>query len=74
MRYCIGWGAALRPIGENFGSACDQIDRADVMLAELHEQARHGPGPPEQAWPETDGPPIIALVSAYGSTCIAEYG
>jgi hypothetical protein len=61
MDYCTGRGAALGPVGQDFGAACDQIDRADLMLADLHERARHGPAQPEQAWPETDGPRIIAL-------------
>ena len=31
------------------------------MLADLHQRARQGLARPEQAWPETDGPQIIAL-------------
>ena len=32
------------------------------MLADLHQRAMARPQPlPEQAWPETDGPQIIAL-------------
>jgi hypothetical protein len=61
MDYCTSRGAALGPVGQDFGAACDQIDRADLMLADLHERARHGPAQPVQAWPETDGPRIIAL-------------
>ncbi len=62
MDYCTSRGAALGPVGQDFGAACDQIDRADLMLADLHERASHGGlEPAEQAWPETDGPRIIAL-------------
>ncbi len=62
MDYCTSRGAALGPVGQDFGAACDQIDRADLMLADLHERASHGGlRPAEQAWPETDGPRIIAL-------------
>jgi hypothetical protein len=31
------------------------------MLADLHQRARHDRAQPAQAWPETDGPQIIAL-------------
>src|ERR1039457_481015 len=61
LEYCIDRGTDLAPISQNFGSACDQVDQADVMLARLHDRAREGLALPEQAWPETDGPRIIAL-------------
>ncbi len=60
MDYCVARGAALGPVGQNFGPACDQIDRADLMLLGLHDRARQGLVP-EQAWPDTEGPRIIAL-------------
>jgi excisionase family DNA binding protein len=43
MDYCTSRGAALGPVGQDFGAACDQIDRADLMLADLHERAAYSP-------------------------------
>jgi hypothetical protein len=41
MQYCIARGADLGLVGENFGAACDQIDRADKLLVGAHARARH---------------------------------
>ncbi len=59
-RYAASRGERLGPIGENFGAACHQIDRADLMLADLRQRAWEGIAPPEPGWPETDGPQTIA--------------
>jgi hypothetical protein len=61
MQYCVSRGTQLGPVGTNFGAACDQIDRADVMLAGMRDRARQGISPPEPAWPDTDGPQPLAL-------------
>ena len=58
LEYCVARGADLGPVGENFGAACDQIDRADKLLTGA--RARHRAGT-EASWPETDGPRITAL-------------
>ena len=63
MEYCIGRASDMGPVGENFGRACDQIDRADVMLQGLRERARQGVVVPRQAGPGSTGPEVIALAS-----------
>src|SRR5436305_616772 len=54
---CTARGTGLGPSGANCGAHCDQIDRADTLLA----SARHSGRAPEPAWPETDGPRTPAL-------------
>jgi hypothetical protein len=61
LQYCASRGDQLGPIDKDFGRTCDQIDRADVMLAGLRERARQGLGPPGQVWPEIDGPRTTAM-------------
>ena len=61
MEYCIARGADLGPVGMDFGKTCDEIDRADVVLAQLRERVRQRHGLLEPTWPDTDGPQVIAL-------------
>src|SRR5205823_12629363 len=61
MQYCIARGTDLGPVGENFGAACDQIDRADTLLTGANARARHNSRAPEPTWPETSGPRTKAL-------------
>ena len=42
MQYCTARGTDLGPVADNFGAACHQMDRADLMLADLRDRNRHG--------------------------------
>jgi hypothetical protein len=61
MEYATSRSAAPGPVGQDFGATCHQIDRADLMLADLRTRLKQNPQHPEQTWPDTDGPRIIAL-------------
>lgn len=61
LQYCISRGYDHGPIGRDFGGICDQIDRADVMLAGLRDRLREGTATPDQAALATDGPQVIAV-------------
>jgi hypothetical protein len=63
LEYCRARGTDVGWVGRNFGAACDQIDRADLMLAEMHERALQGRSDPTPS-PEPDGSQIIALAQA----------
>lgn len=63
MQYCLARGAELGAISEDFGAACDQIDRSDVMLASLRTRSRQGQAQPEPSWPETNGSQAVALAN-----------
>jgi hypothetical protein len=61
MEYCTSRGDDLGPVCENFGSACDQLDRADAMLIGVRERATSGCAVPKQSSPETDDSRAIVL-------------
>ena len=63
LEYCRARGKDVGWVGRNFGAACDQIDRADLMLAEMQERALQGRSDPA-ASPEADGRQVIALAQA----------
>ncbi len=63
LEYCRARGKDAGWVGRNFGAACDQIDRADLMLAEMQERALQSGSDPA-ASPEGAGPQIIALAQA----------
>ncbi|HLK01882.1 MAG TPA: hypothetical protein VKU39_18525, partial [Streptosporangiaceae bacterium] len=58
MEYSLSRSDDMGPVGENFGRACDRIDRADVMLQGLRDRVRQRRQPHPQAVP---GPRIVAL-------------
>ena len=64
MEYCVARGAELGPIGDHFGAACDQIDRSDIMLADLRQRASNSRTHRRRdASPETGVPSAITLAS-----------
>ena len=60
LQYSVSRGDDRAPI-RDFGSICDQIDRADAMLAGLRDRVRQGTAAPEQARPDADGPQVLAV-------------
>ncbi len=65
LQYTVARGRHLGRIGDNFGAACDQIDRADALLEDLHERVAQDRLHPEQTggdWQERISlkPPVMA--------------
>jgi hypothetical protein len=61
LNYAASRSTDLAPMGENFAAVCDQMDRADAALARYYDRVRAGEVHPPQAWPEVDGPSILAM-------------
>jgi hypothetical protein len=62
LRYCAARGADLSPVGGNFGAACHQLDRSDLMLADARDRTPHGTTPdPGPARADAAGLPVTAL-------------
>ena len=61
LNYAASRSTALPPIGENFAALADQIDRADATLARYYDRVRAGQVHPPPAWPDKNGPSILAL-------------
>ena len=61
MQYCTARGTDLGPIGTDFAGLCDQVDRADELLAELHARSRRGRAHPEPPSVAASDPQFIAM-------------
>jgi hypothetical protein len=61
LRYTIA-RTDLGPVGDNFGAACHQLDRSDLMLAGTRDRTWHSASRrSRQAQQDTDRPGITAL-------------
>jgi hypothetical protein len=69
MEYCISRDADMGPVGENFGRACDQIDRTEAMMKRLQDQARQSTRDPAHAVRGAGRAPVTALAGRDPETC-----
>lgn len=61
LQYAQARGTGLGPVSPDFAALCDQVDRADVMLAELHACVTQGGRLPEPARPDPGAQPVTAI-------------
>jgi hypothetical protein len=61
LQYTAARGTDLGPIGTDFAGLCDQVDRADELLAELHARSRRGRAHPEPPSVAASDPQFIAM-------------
>lgn len=61
LQYAVARGKDTGRIGDNFGSVCDQIDRADAMLDDLRERVAASRADPEQGRAHRQPPEPVAI-------------